>query len=170
MENEENKMFAFSTDYKTSSAYIFDCIDVKIDESFPVVTYTKDSSGKIVETEHDDATILAVLLLSEVIILNTHWFKQDWCSDAKETLAMAVLCNDIFAWGCADAEPLLPKQLPDLYNYWKAYYDKGNIGAYLWCCKERNERPQKPVVDWFNKHIDFEEFSKQHDLRDNCYD
>jgi hypothetical protein len=54
-----------------------------------------------------------------------------------------VMCNDIFAWGCADAEYIDDEEFDNLYAMW---YNDMEWGGARWCCIKRNEKPQLPVV------------------------
>ena len=47
---------------------------------------------------------LTVLLLEEKLILNSHWWRKDWDEEQRDIISAMVICNDVFAWGCADAE------------------------------------------------------------------
>lgn len=56
-----------------------------------------------------------------------------------------IMCNDVFAWGCADAEPLTPDSLPDLEQALRdeAAVTGNNIyGDDLYCARRRGRRPQ----------------------------
>ena len=59
-----------------------------------------------------------------------------------EGTGLCVNCNDVFAWGLADAEPLESK---DIEEVWRAWKFKGSLGVDFWCCKKRNQMPQPPV-------------------------
>jgi len=80
--------------------------------------------------------ILAELLAAEVMHCNNGKFGDD------PTLVLFVLCNDLFAWACADSEPVLMHELPSLYRHWLR---EKHAGVDKWCCKRRNQRPQAPV-------------------------
>lgn len=62
----------------------------------------------------------------------------------QETVVLFVNCNDVFAWGCADSETLPYDQIECLFRMWHA--DR-KWGADKWCCKQRDQKPQKPVED-----------------------
>lgn len=96
-----------------------------------------------VERQFEDGKALAVLLAHEVIFLNSHWWEKDWPEAARELVALCVNCNDVFAWGCADAEILKYDDLQDLYDHWLKDRSRG---AAVWCCKKRGELPQAPVL------------------------
>jgi hypothetical protein len=81
----------------------------------------------------DETLALAALLLADHILV----FKNE-----DKTLSLHVNCSDLFAWACADSEPLLFDDLPILY---KLRNEKWGISK--WCCKKRNEKPQKPIED-----------------------
>lgn len=54
-----------------------------------------------------------------------------------------MICNDVFAWGCADVEELPYSEIMPLWRAWKA--DKV-WGTAKWCCRQRNMKPQQPVI------------------------
>ena len=66
----------------------------------------------------------------------------------SDTLELYVLCNDLFWWGTADAEPCKPSELESLYQAWHADKD---WGALIWCCQHRNLQPQKPMREAMQK-------------------
>jgi hypothetical protein len=55
-----------------------------------------------------------------------------------------VNCNDIFAWGAADAEALPHDEIGKLFRMWHA--DK-TWGTAKWCAMQRNQQPQPPVIE-----------------------
>lgn len=65
---------------------------------------------------------------------------------AGTIIVLYVLCNDLFYWGCADAENITHREIDDLYKmaFNKKY--KG-WGCDIWCCKKRNMKPQQPVIE-----------------------
>lgn len=95
------------------------------------------------EMMFEDAKALARLLAEEVVFLNSHWWEKDWPERAQKTTALCVNCNDIFAWGCADAEQLEHNEIQGLYDLWRA--DR-TWGAAKWCAIKRMQQPQPPVI------------------------
>jgi len=113
------------------------------------------------EIEKEQA--LAELLLNEVVFLNSFWWMHDkfvydaetkenktvpmenprWTKDESEFIAIAAICNDVFMWGCADAEPVKYNQILPLYKMWKEDKDWGPV---KWACIQRNMQPQKPMI------------------------
>jgi hypothetical protein len=60
----------------------------------------------------------------------------------NEDLQFYIMCNDLFYWACADAEPLTEETLPTLKQ---AVADSDNIwGGLLYCCRMRKQSPQEP--------------------------
>ena len=68
-----------------------------------------------------------------------------------EDLEFAVVCHDLFWWGCVEVEPLTVATLPNLkqaIDDVKALGDLGGThGHTLYCCRQRQMRPQKPCYD-----------------------
>ena len=60
-----------------------------------------------------------------------------------ERTELMAICNDVFAWGTADAEPLPAYSLEEFYLLWK---EDERWGPIKWCCVHRNEQPQSPVA------------------------
>lgn len=70
----------------------------------------------------------------------------------KSTMVAFVICNDLFAWACADAEPVESEE--DLISLWKEYKKDPINGTMIWCCKKRNLQPQYPIKrDWIRSGI-----------------
>lgn len=88
---------------------------------------------------------LKVLLCEQVVFINNGHWRKDW---PKDCITVHVNCNDVFAWGCADAEDITFSELEDLYNMYKK---DNSWGAAAWCIKKRKQMPQKPVQDLMNK-------------------
>ena len=90
----------------------------------------------------EDEGALALLLLNEVIFLNSYHWKKEWPEEAKRTTALCVNCSDVFMWGCADAEPANYEDIEDIYRHWAKDTE---WGAAVWCIKKRKYMPQYPV-------------------------
>lgn len=65
----------------------------------------------------------------------------------KKEAELYVNCNDLFWWGCADAESIPLKELPDLL---KALKESPKNGDLLWVARKRKMRPQTPYYKYFN--------------------
>jgi hypothetical protein len=70
-----------------------------------------------------------------------------WWKAAGEGVEFFVMCNDVFAWGTADAEPITPENIGELEQAYrdagKACGDKwGTNGALLFVARQRKMRPQ----------------------------
>lgn len=63
-------------------------------------------------------------------------------NDSVEHFVLLANCSDVFAWGCADCEPVSPKDITSLYERWKI---NATWGPMAWACKKRNMQPQSPV-------------------------
>lgn len=68
----------------------------------------------------EESAALAHLLINEVVFLNSHWWEKECPEHIQKAISVAVNCNDIFAWACADAEALPYEQIETLYRMWKA--------------------------------------------------
>lgn len=80
----------------------------------------------------DEEEMLSALLSGGVLLASQ--------SDDASTVSLLVRCSDLFAWACADAENLPYDQIGPLYLAWK---NDLTWGVDKWCCKQRNQRPQK---------------------------
>ena len=49
----------------------------------------------------------------------------------------------MFAWACADSEPVKENELSELYRMHK---ENEKWGSAKWVCKKRNMQPQHPIV------------------------
>lgn len=91
---------------------------------------------------------LAHLLLNEIVFLNSLWWEKECPKRIQDAIAVAVNCNDVFAWGCADAEPLPYDEIENVYRMWKK---DPHWGPAVWCMLRRKEMPQKPVEEVIRK-------------------
>jgi hypothetical protein len=89
--------------------------------------------------------LLAHLLINEVVFLNSHnpWPNGLSGTWSPEGIGVNVICNDTFAYACADCERLDYDQIPVLYKQWQR---EPIWGATAWCIARRKERPITPVV------------------------
>ena len=99
--------------------------------------------------EFSNEAALTVLLLERQIFLNSNWYMDDWPEDAQKMTSLNVNCNDVFAWGCADAEDVEFKELKDLFEH---YIKDPGWGTAVWCIKRRGYLPQKPVYEAIQKN------------------
>lgn len=113
--------------------------------------------------ENDKA--LAVLLLNEVIIINSHWYEKEMPEKFQKSINACVVCNDIFSWGSADCEDLPFSEIENLYKMWRM---DPVWGSAVWCMIQRKELPQAPVA----KTIDALGIwkLKEFNLKENYYD
>jgi hypothetical protein len=102
-------------------------------------TWTFNYSG-VDEDVFEEHLALALLLINEVVIINEHWWKEDWPEDAKKTFALAVYCNDTFTYASADAEQMYYEDLQEVYHHW---LQNEMYGPIVWCCKKRGMLPLK---------------------------
>jgi hypothetical protein len=64
------------------------------------------------------------------------------------TFSLWVLCNDLFAWACADGEDF---DLSDMPEFRRAMDQSPEHGELLWCCRKRGMRPQGPYYKRFSE-------------------
>lgn len=97
------------------------------------------------DREFDENAALAVLFANDILFLNS--FVRGGVRD-EDAAQIYVLCNDVFAWGMADLEPM---SLGDLEGVYKAYATNEWYGVTRWCCIHRNLKPQEPVEEGMRK-------------------
>lgn len=113
------------------------------DEKIKITVYKKWLDEDKDEIEHK----LAYLILENVIFCNNGWwYEKEGKTWPQDAITMHVNCNDIFAWGCADAEDITYKEIHELC---KMYRKDPNMGAAAWCIKKRKQMPQAPVEKMF---------------------
>ena len=93
----------------------------------------------------DEDRMLAHLLLNDVAwtreaftIIN----KDSQYEHSHDGLTAYVNCNDLFFWGCADAEPLRHEDIKEVFLMW---HNDRKWGVLKWCCAKRNVQPQRPI-------------------------
>jgi hypothetical protein len=84
---------------------------------------------------------LKYLMCENLIVVNNGWWNKEW---PKDRITLSVICNDVFAWGCSDAEDI---NYSDLEPLAKAHLKDPTWGVVAWCIKKRKQMPQKPIVD-----------------------
>ena len=85
---------------------------------------------------------------NEVIFLSSNWFQNEWPEAAQKQICVFVVCNDMFAWGCADGEDLPFDEIENLYRMWRK---DPQWGPAIWCMIKRKEMPQKPLEKMIRK-------------------
>lgn len=91
----------------------------------------------------DEEKALAYLLNNNCCFLNT--IKVPFSKKEQYTTIIYVNVNDVFCWGCADAEPIsnndgeYPSEIMDLY---KQHIKNNKWGLEKWVCLKRNMQPQ----------------------------
>ena len=112
----------------------------------------------------DEELALSILLREGVLFCNER--KVVFEGEPEETTTVLyVNANDVFAWACADAEPLPNDEIGNLYKLHKA---KEGWGVTKWLCKQRNQKPQKPIEKDMKKAGAWDEIMKA--LPDNTQD
>lgn len=112
------------------------------------VIWTDESPSGEQDEIFEPELALAALLIAGRVFLNNHWFKGSWPAEAKAATSINVNCNDVFAWGCADAEPMSFGDLRSVYEY---YVKDPEWGCSVWCAERRRQMPQAPVVEYIKK-------------------
>jgi len=79
-----------------------------------------------------------------------------WENDMPKTMTpkinLWVNCNDEFIWGCADGEDLPMDKVEEYYQMWAKDKESSHFSnSMLWVCRQRNMKPQKPIVDDMKK-------------------
>lgn len=88
---------------------------------------------------------LAYLLLDGVCFINHRYYTMNQDSPSEgQTTVVFVLTNDIFAWGCADAEDLPSNEIIPLYRLWR---QDSTWGPVKWACRRRQRQPQQALID-----------------------
>lgn len=73
-----------------------------------------------------------------------------WGSDYNDKnefvgIKFCIICNDVFAWGTADAESVGDDELQFVYDIYKKYKE---VGIDAWCSLKRNKlEPQQPYLE-----------------------
>lgn len=98
--------------------------------------------GDTTKSFFDSESALAELLAEEVLFCNTGSFM------GRDTVVLFINCNDLFAWGTADAEEFTEAEIEPLWRAWHA--DKGR-GVEQWVCLRRQLRPQYVVMQEWKK-------------------
>ena len=96
----------------------------------------------------DEDKILSILLKDGVLFSNEGEITGYDGGIKTHTVVLYVLCNDLFYWACADAEPIRYHEIGQLYKAWEA---NKNWGTDKWCCMKRNLQPQEPIVEAMKK-------------------
>lgn len=87
---------------------------------------------------------IAFFLKEEVLMINSNWFEKSWNKRQQQTYSVSVLCNDVFLWGCADAESIAFNEIDTL---WQFYCKDPVWGPAMWCITKTKTMPQRPVYD-----------------------
>lgn len=88
---------------------------------------------------------LAILLLNDVVFLNSHWWMKDegWPEAACRRPSLNVNVNDVLAWAAADAYTMDYRDIREVYEHW----ERDPVwGTAVWYCKKENMMPQSSVA------------------------
>lgn len=64
---------------------------------------------------------------------------------------VSIICNDLFWWGCADAEPI--ESHADLAALVQAHDDSSEAGFELYCARRRRMRPQGAIYKYYSAEV-----------------
>lgn len=120
---------------------------------------------KFADQDDFDAELMLSLLLEDGALFASAKPYLEGKEVQGPTIVLFVNCNDVFVWGCADAEPLPYDQIPKLY---KMVVEDSTWGASKWCCIQRNQKPQKPVVEAMKANNSWNDILES--LPENKYD
>jgi len=116
--------------------------DVYWKMQYPYNDIFKEKSGTT-EIVFEESMALAHLLMNEILILNTHWWKEEWPEDAQNTFAFAVNTNDTFYRG-ADAVEVKESELQSLYDH---FLIDELYGSTVWAAKKLNLMPLEEIAN-----------------------
>jgi len=132
--------------------------DTKFEPRDDEVFFSWEDSKGVKHSDIMEEIILAKLLLDGILFVgdfNTGPFFEN--DKPESTTCVWVNCNDVFAWACADCEPITTAELPELYKMHKSDTSWGSI---KWCCKKRNLQPQDPMIDMMKEQGAWDEMMK----------
>lgn len=137
-------------------------------EDFEEIEHLYEDDAGITQSSFSEEMALSAMLLAHAVFLNSNWWATEWPEDAKKTVSINVNTNDIFAWGCADAETITHKEIEEVYRYWV----KGGCGTAVWAIIRNREMPQRPVEKAIREAgvWDLDALTSEHGLRANRYD
>ena len=106
----------------------------------------------------DTEEALAYLFREGIVFANSRpyitnpWEPKEKHITGESTLCVFVLCNDVFAWGTADAENITATEDVDietneLYRLMTYVLENKVWGGTKYACWKRNLQPQKPVIN-----------------------
>ncbi len=118
----------------------------------------KDEKDPIFFTIDDKEYCIETKALSEMLAADGFLFVSgdsgpfwETADGDKGPCSIHVNCNDLFAWGCADSEPLPMSEIGAFYKAWKA----GRVDN--WASARRNLQPQSPIRDRMKKNGKWDE-------------
>ena len=127
-------------------------------------------NGEMIRRTFDDSKALSYLLRKDVLFLNTRpYIENPWAPKEKrvvsesDTIVVFVNCNDVFAWGGADAETITGSdevnfETNELYRLTSCVIDNEKWGSTKFACWKRNLQPQKPVANDMKKDGVWDDF------------
>jgi hypothetical protein len=93
----------------------------------------------------DENEALAWLLLNEYAFVNFPWWlkEKDGIKNDELSVQVFINTNDVFAWGCADAESI---EIHHIKEVFEELQKDPKWGVINWVCKKSNLKPQAPIV------------------------
>jgi len=103
------------------------------------------------KTKKRDDEIISELLTKKILFSKFLGYCYHGENDiAGQTICLFVNCNDLFSFGCADAQEV--NSSDDLYELYESYQKDPEYGIDFWCCKKRDLQPQKIIKDIWKKN------------------
>jgi hypothetical protein len=95
----------------------------------------------LTETVFEKEVALAILLLENVVFLNSHWWMaaEGWPEAACWRPSLNVDTSDVLAWAVADAYTMDYQDIQEVYEHW----ERDPVwGTAVWYCKKEGMMPQ----------------------------
>jgi len=117
------------------------------------------------KTEPNEEAMISKLLDDLILFPNTRKYICISGAPKKDTIVLFVNCNDVFAWGCGDAEPITLDEIVDLF---RLYELNPHCAVVQWVCVKRNEKPQAPIIKFLKEKNRWNDILEN--LPENQYD
>lgn len=94
----------------------------------------------------DEDLAIAELLYNGVCFVNIRKYLGLDSRPLGMTVVVFALCNDAFAYACADAE-----EIDDVEALWRAWNAAGDHGVVRWIASKRRTRPLPQIERWMRE-------------------